>query len=121
MGLGVRWTPESFVKEAVLVGRPPLFNFSGFAKRRSLSVRVRGKCVTGGCDLQQMFKTGLVRHIIGSEGYDDCALAEDMSGGLPWLVWYRDPMFCGRNCPLQPCHNKTLNATRSDPMMPCGI
>ena len=46
MGLGVRWTPESFVKEAVLVGRPPLFNFSGFAKRRSLSVRVRGKCVT---------------------------------------------------------------------------
>ena len=47
----------------------------------------------GGCDLQRLFKIGLVRHIIGSEGYDDCALAEDMSGGLLWLVWYHDPTF----------------------------
>ena len=112
---GVRWTPESFVKEAVLVGHP-FSTFSGLPSE----VRLACECVASASPVdvinnrcsklgewlrlsksfqveEEALKTSmpecrrkileskklrLMRYIIESEGYDDSALADDVSCGF---------------------------------------
>ena len=112
---GVRWTPECFIKEAVLGGHP-FSTFSGLPSEVRLACEfvasmspvdvVNNRCSKLGewLKLSKSFqveeealkssmpesrrkileskKLRLMRHIIESEGYDDRALADDMSCGF---------------------------------------
>ena len=112
---GVRWTPELFVKEAILVGHP-FSTFSGLPSQVRLACEcvasmspvdvINNRCSKLGewLKLSKSFavqeealkssmpecrrknleskKLRLMRHIIESEGYDDRALADDMSWGF---------------------------------------